>query len=277
MVPASSASHRACRVDGDAARDVDHVAPGAQRGEHLLVDRVVIAGVGAHGHHQDVGPLGEPDQRRVVGVGHVRRAAPVVIADLHLEGGGARGDLGADRSQPVDAEALPGQLRRDRRALDDVAAPAARAREAVAADHAARAGDDEPNGELRHRRRVGVAGVRDDDAARPRRRAVDALVAGAVAGDQPELGQRVHQRRVGPEAADGDEGAGVARLRRNGVGLRRLPDRATNTRWPVGQTGAGEIWRRRGRWVSWGRRDLAGAAGLAVLHCSTTACGVQAQ
>ena len=142
-----------------------------------------------------------------------------MIADLHLEGGGARGDLGADRSQAVDAEALAGQLRRDRRALDDVAAPLAGAREAVAADHAARAGDDEAKRELGDRRRVGVAGVRDDDAARARRRAVDALVAGAVAGDQAELRQRVDQRRVGLEAADGDERAGVARLRRNGVGL----------------------------------------------------------
>ena len=61
-------------------------------------------------------------------------------------------------------EALARQLGGDGRPLDNIAAPAAGAREAVAAEHAARAGDDEAKRELRDRRRVAVAGVRDENS-----------------------------------------------------------------------------------------------------------------
>ena len=93
---------------------------------------------------------------------------------------------------------------------------------AISAEDATYRGDDETKGEFCNRRRVGVAGVRDDDPSRPSGRTIDALVACAIAGDEPQLWQSVHQRRVGANAAHRDERARLARRGWDRVRLRSL-------------------------------------------------------
>jgi len=206
-------------IDGDAAGDVDEMAARAKRGQNLPIDRAGVGCVGTHRHHQDVSPVGKVQERGMVGIGYIRARAAIVVGDLHLEGSAPRGDLGTDRSKAVYAEALAGKLRRPRRPLDDVPAPAAGAGVAVAADDAPHRGDHQTKREFGNRRGVGVAGVRNSDPSRPSRRPIDALIARAVTGDEPEFGQSVHQRSVGPDAARGDEGLCVLGRGRNGLRL----------------------------------------------------------
>ena len=69
------------------------------------VDEVLRLGAAGGDDDQHVGGLGEADEGRIVGIGHVRLAGAAVIEDLDVEGGDAPGDRLADPAEADDADA----------------------------------------------------------------------------------------------------------------------------------------------------------------------------
>ena len=171
-------------IDHRAARDVDQGAAGSQPLQHRRVDDVVGVRAGPHRDDENVAPRDEGGERVLIGVGHVVAAA-AMVAHLGFEGRGPRRDLAADLSHSVDADPGAGQSARRahgrRRRCRD---PAAVANVVIGRHQPPLDGQQQRHGQIGDRGGVRRRTVADHDVARPRRREIDAVIAGAVADDR---------------------------------------------------------------------------------------------
>ncbi|MCY1537452.1 hypothetical protein D9M68_729470 [compost metagenome] len=192
-------------VDHAAAADAHEVALRPQRVEHLCVDQVLGRRPARCGQHQEVGPGGERLQVVEVAVRGAFARLAVVIADGHVEGGRALGDLLADGAQPQDAELLARHVRRLRNGF----APHAFAAQPVERAELAHDADQQAEGVVGHAVVVGARAVGGGDAACARDLERHALVARAHAADQLE---RRHGVDLGGREADDADGQHRAEL-----------------------------------------------------------------
>jgi hypothetical protein len=167
-------------VDHAAAADAHEVALGPQRIEHFGVDQVPGRGPARRGKDQEIRPGRERLQVVEVAVRRAFARLPVVIADLHVERGGALGDLLADGAQAQDAELLARHVGRLRNGL----APHAFAAQPVELAELAHDADEQAEGVVGHAVVVGAGAVGGHDAAGARHLERHAFIARAQAADQ---------------------------------------------------------------------------------------------
>jgi len=164
--------------------------------------------------HQHVAPTRQRSQIVEICVVERRPRAPVVIADLHVEGLGATCDSFAYCAHPQYPQTLARHIRRKRNRR----APDTRPAQAVQRTKIAHGGNQHAHGVVGDTLVVGAASVGDGDATRVCGRDVDALKAGAHARYQPQLGKRVHLVGAQTEQADGQHGVEFSAARLDDLG-----------------------------------------------------------
>ena len=117
--------------------------------------------------------------------------AAAVMDDAHPERLRAPGDLGADPSQPDEAERRACEVASEQLGPCPAALPATLAHEPVRLDEVAAAGEDQREREIGHRGVEHAGCVRHRDPALAARGNVHTVVADAVVRHQPQAGQEV--------------------------------------------------------------------------------------
>ena len=170
----------------DAAAGGVHEAHAVLHGGELLARDHAAGGGGQGGVHADEVALAvEPvdlDGLGAEGADALDRDERVVGDDVHLEGEGATGHLGADGAEPDEAEGAAAKLG----AHEVAPAPLAAAQGAVGAGDVAGEGHEQGERVLGGGDGVAARRVHDDDAALGGGLEVDVVHAGAGAGDDLE-------------------------------------------------------------------------------------------